>query len=147
MTEDRTIYDQPGINLERMRQLLRVVESIPAYKFDITRWFKPRTVLPDCGCAIGWALTDEWFEQQGFAAFLDHHGVVEPAYLGARGFTAVEQFFGISSGAAEYLFHRDWYVRNPKPKDVAARIKRMIERNEPRRPLSAELASLVGTKA
>ena len=48
--------------VERVRNLIRVVASVPDEKFDIRRWWDP---VNHCGCAIGHAMQDQYFIRQG----------------------------------------------------------------------------------
>ena len=50
-------------SIERVENLIRVVQNIPDDKFDIRRWYDPTL---KCGCAIGHAIHDQYFISQGF---------------------------------------------------------------------------------
>ena len=48
--------------VERVRNLIRVVASVPDEKFDNRRWWDP---VNHCGCAIGDSMQDHYFFRQG----------------------------------------------------------------------------------
>lgn len=79
------------MDLERLRELRRVVSNIPAGHFNMKNW---------CSCAIGHATRDKYFRDIG----LKTDGLYIPAYGGATAFKAAEELFGISDVLAFELF-------------------------------------------
>lgn len=82
--------DSAQISIERIENLIRVVSQVPDAKFDIRRWYDPAS---HCGCAIGHALHDEYFLNQGFS----------PA-LGTNALPDIAKFFDISASRASAIF-------------------------------------------
>lgn len=48
--------------VERLQNLIRVVSGVPDERFDIRLWWNPMT---QCGCAIGHAMQDQYFQTHG----------------------------------------------------------------------------------
>jgi hypothetical protein len=85
-----SIMDNAQMSIERIENLIRVVSQIPDAQFDIRRWYDP---VSHCGCAIGHALHDEYFLNQGFS----------PA-LGTNALPDIAKFFDISALRASAIF-------------------------------------------
>jgi hypothetical protein len=99
---------------------------VPEHKFDIDNWVTGPGYTPlDCGtagCAIGWALTEPWFNEEGLN--LDGDSTA-PVYGGLDGWNAVQAFFGLHSGDAQGLFNQAWNVTE-KPTEVANLIREFV---------------------
>jgi hypothetical protein len=76
--------------VERVRNIIRVVSAVSDEKFDIRYWWNP---MLQCGCAIGYAVHDEYFIKNG----LDDS-------LGPDTINNVAKFFDISPNRAIELF-------------------------------------------
>ncbi len=86
------------IAIERLHNLIRVVENIPPNKFNIKSY---------CGCAIGHALQDPWFISQGLKHLL--YGPI-PIYQGKEGREAICQFFSITYEQADIFYASDYMI-------------------------------------
>ena len=100
----------------RLLQMLRVLDAVPDQDFDLRDWTRGG-VCSTVGCAVGWAMRDDWFRAQG----LERHGDA-PYYAGERGWRAVGKFFDLSEDEALYLFHATSYA-DPSRASVRDRIR------------------------
>ena len=118
------------MNVDRMNELADLIYTIPYEKLDMRRW------INECGtvcCALGWAAQHEPFVKQGLQIkgkdeTLGLFGV--PAYLYLTGYQAAMMFFRIDLPTAEYLFSPDAYFDSPSPKEVAERIREVVQAHE-----------------
>ena len=120
-----------SVNLQAFKELVRVLEEVADDQFDLRGWVR------GCGtiaCAIGWAGSTPWFNNQGFCL-----ARYEPVYLkgsaeGYRyssGWDAVEEFFQITSEKAEYLFEAGAYPEDNRTRQaVIRRIMQFIKQEE-----------------
>ena len=119
------------MNIEALNQMIRVLESVKPYEFDLQNWH--------CGsyaCAIGHACNDQWFIDRG----LSLHSVYSEKYPvfkksnaeQSSGWLAVGQFFDLNRNQAVYLFDVWSYPEKSlaKPSDVIERIKELIAKNQ-----------------
>ena len=91
------------VNVEALKQLTRVLSSVPSSAFGINDW---KT------CACGHATRDPWFQEQGFTHCHD--------------FRTAAAFFGIRQQEAVALFSAPrWTVVTPQT--VIQRIRALIE--------------------
>jgi len=107
---------------QRLEQLARFVESLPAGKLTFSRWYGHGR-----GCAVGLAAAGHpWFLAQGLR--LDSSDSLKdcrPVYGTASDWKAVAAFFDLSPGEARQLFDREGYggrIR-PTPQEVAGKIR------------------------
>lgn len=118
--------------VERLLQVVRVLRELPKGKrFDLGRWYK-------CGstaCACGWAASDPWFRRRGLHLrkyleedFLGEHNTHGPVFQEYTEFTAIDQFFGLSSDETEFLFNEEAYKRGSR-RDVIRRIEKFVRDN------------------
>ncbi len=63
-------------HVERVQNLIRVVSSVPDERFDIRLWWNPSR---QCGCAIGHAMQDQYFQTQGLGNTRGPDSVMEVA--------------------------------------------------------------------
>ncbi len=114
---------------EKFRQLIRVLEGVSDWEFDLGRWGA------ECGtpaCSAGWAARDDWFQFMGykFNKSENHSLFRSPGYDNGEGFKAVSDFFGIHYHVANNLFDggMDFWnkpVNKVSPKDVISKIKEL----------------------
>jgi len=101
----------------RLLGLCRVLESVEDDAFDLRDWARNGS-CNSVACAVGWAIRDDWFGEQG----LTREGR-SPAYGGLTGWKAVRAFFGLSRDEAFHLFHVGKYDDATRPV-VLDRIRR-----------------------
>lgn len=142
------------MNVERLKELQKLLESIPESHFDLGVWLTgfdgegklTSQLLGECGssgCAVGWACTHKPFVDQGLSYKPNTIEGFHPEYKGYFGMDAVEEFFGIEYGFAETLFHPDQYMHkflghdkdgeelwDIKPSDVSTRIQLLLDNPE-----------------
>jgi hypothetical protein len=91
-------------NIERLKQLRRVIEEAPEDRLHMRRWCEKAK----CGtayCAAGWAAVDPWFAENTAIRKIFHvepDGFVEPLACEVMGDLA--KLFGITNRDARYLF-------------------------------------------
>ena len=97
------------MNVEALRQLVRVLKKVPKQRFDLKTWTEqsPRNGKVECGttaCACGWAGADSWFNKQGFS--LSKIGTpqlkIDDYTYGS--WDAVKLLFGLTYTQSEWLF-------------------------------------------
>lgn len=122
------------MNRERLERLADLLEALPengsagenGMKFNLNTWMTCGTVA----CACGHAACDPWFKRQGLRLEYwqtgndDGYGLF---YRHWTHFTAVAQFFQISSDRARHLFSGSNYKRITRPRDVAERIRETLK--------------------
>jgi hypothetical protein len=142
---------------EGHRRLLVLAEfletRVDPKRFDLAEWsaddFLP---TPDCGtaaCACGWAGMLPEFNALGFRLVLvpTHEGsdekAVAPTYKdAAAGWASVQTFFELSYSQTYSLFEMYHYRRPPGPQQVAARIRKLVAKEQ-----SASMQAEVGAVA
>lgn len=132
---------KPEVKIERLTQLIRVLEEVKADKkpFDMLTWFSRLSPVLEqflvgnkkhpCGtvsCAAGWAAQDPWFKRRGFTlvgdGFFEGDTTVEMRGDG-EAFDACETFFDERN-----LFDPCNYLsRKITPSMVIAKVKRLIK--------------------
>jgi len=98
---------------------------------------------PQCGfaaCAVGWACAIPAFRKAGLRMRTTHQTslnfyptlVVKEEHPSEwpQGFDAVNQFFGLSNDASEYMFNPCGYINPPSAKQVAKRIRAFVAKRE-----------------
>ena len=100
----------------RLLELCRVIEGVADDAFDLRDW-NQNGVCRTVACAVGWAMKDEWFRQQG----LGRDGK-SPSFGADKGWKAVRAFFGVDREEALYMFHAGKYERATRDA-VVARIR------------------------
>lgn len=144
---------KPSVQIERLTQLIRVLEEVKADKkpFDMHTWF--RVLYPGwvelslvgnkthtCGtasCAAGWAAQDPWFKRRGFtltASTPDWHryGAGEKT-VHMRGdgteFDACESFFGVRDlfSPCDYVDFAGRWLKKITPFMVITKVKKLIK--------------------
>jgi hypothetical protein len=103
---------------ERLAMLADFVETLPAERLSLTRWFGFGK-----GCAVAWAATDPWFRAQGLR-LEDCESLADcrPEYRQRSDWPAVASFFEISQQEAQMLFGGASGLR-PDPAALAHRIR------------------------
>lgn len=90
------------INIERLTNLRRVVEQAPDHLFHM----RALTEESSCGtarCALGWALVDPWFQQDGIETIKKDHAYtinVKTVDWSSR----LPQYFGLTEINSHNLF-------------------------------------------
>jgi len=130
-----------NVNTANLLKLADFLETVPPEDFSLTEWqtnapkdairLGPIVFRAGCGfagCAVGWAAYSNIFDG------LRLNREAGPVYRGARGISAVENLFGITTRMSEYLF---WEVSYPNhdpidPADVSARIRKLVRKIEAR---------------
>ena len=85
---------------ERLAMLADFVETLPAERLSLTRWFGFGK-----GCAVAWAATDPWFRAQGLRLEdCESLAGCRPEYRQRSDWAAVASFFEISQQEAQMLF-------------------------------------------
>lgn len=97
---------------------------------DVIRGGRPLCGTP--ACAIGWATTLPSFKRDGLKLRNVPGEMVMPVYSDDRGWTAVERFFEVNAGAANYMFSPnsedpDLYVGATAARACADRIDDVLE--------------------
>ena len=98
------------MNVERLKELTKLLSTIPETNFDLDAWSGGENLigveqqnLIECGtvcCAVGWACSHPPFIEQGL-----HWGKYDyPTYEEYSSWNAVVAFFDIPREIAEYLF-------------------------------------------
>src|ERR1700743_712890 len=93
----------PDMNVERLFQLSRVLDSIPACKLNMDRWSS------ECGttcCLAGWARKDAWFVADRWITEIfavDKTGYLIPITMGNT-FYALASMFDITREESYVLF-------------------------------------------
>jgi len=129
----------------RLEHLIKILEGVPPGQFEMENWITDTTrrrmlsyleahpeatssdaeaavLAKDCGtaaCAVGWAMADPLFRQQGFTC--NRYGV--PEFCNKENWVAVRSFFGLTEGTANLLFTSTTYFRATTPKEVIQRIE------------------------
>lgn len=134
---------------DRLLKLANFLETVPRKAFNLKNWqisaaTKPEGDEPgDCGfagCAIGWAAHAKLFRGFTLGPFEDWP-YLQPKYKDKGAWRAVAELMdlpldhdgGLSSRHAEHLFLGNNYAGgNPSPKQVAARIRKFVKREEAR---------------
>lgn len=98
------------IEIERVENLIRVMSELPPHKFNIRAWYDADR---DCGCAIGWAVRDAYFIEQGLKLT-----------LGGDILKTIAQFFSIKRARAEKLFTR--HVGHSSQADMMAALRVLL---------------------
>lgn len=110
------------MNKERLLKLADFLDTVPAEKFDLRTW--------QCGttaCAVGWACTMPEFQDEGLVLANRWPDFIPfPMYIGYTCWTAVKQFFELTSVNADHLFDAGEYEPGATPQDVAVRIRRVV---------------------
>ena len=107
---------------ERLSALADFVESLPAERLSLTRWFGFGK-----GCAVAWAATDPWFRAQGLRLQEpDSLAECRPEYRERTDWAAVASFFDISQRDAQMLFGGGAGLR-PDPCALAGRIRSFLD--------------------
>ena len=107
---------------ERLSALADFVESLPAERLSLTRWFGFGK-----GCAVAWAATDPWFRAQGLRLQeADSLAECRPEYRERTDWAAVASFFDISQRDAQMLFGGGAGLR-PDPCALAGRIRSFLD--------------------
>jgi hypothetical protein len=107
---------------ERLQRLAEVMATVAPEKFDIRGW--------DCGataCAAGHAARDPVLAAEGLLSGPYVGG--DMSYKGARGFSALRVFFGLSPSEIDLIFWQGCYEKNPTPSEVRERILDHLARN------------------
>ena len=127
------------MNIERMKRLSTLLGEVHQERksFNITFFFETNA----CGtvaCAVGWAMFDPWFQEQGLTPRTNAVGkgyMAYPVYKGHHGMDAITAFFDIDTGMADDLFTIHGYktvdVNNPlavkRKIDELLRVHEIIE--------------------
>lgn len=96
-------------------------------------WNGPRMISDFCGtvcCAIGSMPLGEYFQRDGFEFRQGKSGLPNGVLREGKYFDFIESsrgYFGISIETAYWLFTMDGYKVAPTPKQVADRIRRLVE--------------------
>jgi hypothetical protein len=114
------IFKKESIHRDRLLGLCRVLETISDDAFDLRDWARNGS-CDSVACAVGWAMRDGWFVDQGLS-----RADRSPAYGGLTGWKAVRDFFGLSKDEAFYLFHAGKY-QDPNRRAVMTRIRALAE--------------------
>ena len=88
---------KPKQTIERLEQLIRVVEEAP--KLYMRNYWQG-----ECGtayCAAAWAAQDAWFRRRGLHAYEDYAPIF---YRGTCGLSALALFFDISTIQTDFIF-------------------------------------------
>ena len=109
------------VEKQRLRQLCRVLESIPDEAFDLRDWARNGS-CDSVACAVGWAMRDPWFREEGLGRAKKR----SPAFAGQSGWRAVRDFFGLSREQAFELFHAGRY-ETPNRAAVLARLREFAD--------------------
>jgi len=102
---------------ERLCALADLLETIDDRAFDLRDWQRNGS-CDSVACAVGWALRDDWFRNQGLVR--DDRS---PGFRGLKGWRAVRTFFGLNREEAFYLFHAGKYD-DPTREAVLDRVRR-----------------------
>jgi hypothetical protein len=106
---------------ERLLMLADFVETLPAERLSLTRWFGFGK-----GCAVAWAATDPWFRAQGLRLEeADSVSGCRPEYRRRTDWAAVASFFEITEADARTLFGGASGLR-PEPAQLASRIRAFL---------------------
>jgi len=106
---------------ERLSMLADFVETLPAERLSLTRWFGFGK-----GCAVAWAATDPWFRAQGLRLEeADSLAGCRPEYRQRTDWAAVASFFEITPAEAQMLFGGGSGLR-PEPTALAGRIRSFL---------------------
>lgn len=124
------------MNKKRLLTLAKHLDKVAPKKFNLNEW-KCGTVA----CAVGHACTIPEFNKAGLKMepgknrrfrWPIYRSVGEFGPDMSQGWGAVEDFFGLITTEAAYLFHADSYkddYANPTPKLVAKRIRKFVRNN------------------
>ena len=106
---------------ERLEMLAAFVETLPAERLTLTRWFGFGK-----GCAVAWAANDPWFRAQGLR-LEDSEDVARcrPQFRQRSDWDAVAGFFEISTADAQRLLGGASGLR-PDPAELAGRIRAFL---------------------
>ncbi|MGI9295981.1 MAG: hypothetical protein ACR2PS_18515 [Pseudomonadales bacterium] len=132
----RTSIADVDHTVERLSQVVRVLEELPREKqLDLTFWFI-RGKCKSTACAIGEAASDPWFNKQGLKLTRDrvqrYRGMgvtLSPSFAGVRGDDAVDKFFKLEWEETGFLFFPGAYHRGSKH-DVIRRIRSFCKKLE-----------------
>jgi len=106
---------------ERLLMMADFVETLPAERLSLTRWFGFGK-----GCAVAWAATDPWFRAQGLRLEeADSVSGCRPEYRRRTDWAAVASFFEITEADARTLFGGASGLR-PEPAQLAGRIRAFL---------------------
>ena len=116
---------------ERLLRLAGLLDTVPVEHFNLSTWAETWRPCETAGCAVGWAAADPWFRRRGLR--LSGGAWPYPVFRDEVGFEAVEAFFGLTRREAAHLFVYSSYRSGigTRPKTVANRIRRFVERTGP----------------
>lgn len=116
---------------ERIKQAIRVLGSLTKAnrRIDMNSWKRCEMVA----CAAGWMAQDPWFRERGLRlATFDKDSVDnQPTYKGAYGYTALADFFGMTSDQSRHLFSPRSYDIGDRysSRAVAKQLKSFLKEN------------------
>ena len=146
-----------SVQIERLTQLIRVLEEVKADKKPFNMWFWYRPLLNGCelddlvgnkkhscgtaSCAAGWAAQDPWFKKRGFTLgsfspvsdyFHEEGDKVVRMKGDGEAFEACRTFFGAESVFAPsgYCDRDGNEIDRITPSMVIARVKKLIKEIE-----------------
>lgn len=126
------------MNTVRLRQLIKLLKTIPDTNFSLDYWRSEDASKKSIGeelqcgtvcCAVGWACSYKPFNKAGL-----HYFEGSPRYkcevtaTNLTNWTAVETFFGLNNDTAVYLFSDYYYSTRNKttPQQVVDRIEYLL---------------------
>ena len=117
------------MNIQRLQRLIEILKTVPDNKFNINAW------QSECGtvaCAIGWALLDKDFNDQGFVYnSRNPHDLAAPSIVG-KDLSAIESicyFFDIDKKTARNIFYSSGYMHsNPSVRQVIMKLENLIKK-------------------
>ena len=146
---------KPSVKIERLTQLIRVLEEVKADKkpFNMWVWFRDLTNTDapidnvvgnkrhSCGtasCAAGWAAQDPWFKKRGFTLvpYTEEEAVFsclgeKKVYMRGDGteFDACGTFFDETNlfNPGSYCDHKGDWIEKITPNMVIVRTKKLIK--------------------
>lgn len=111
------------MNKQRLRILAEIVEAVPQKQLDMWGWVYD----DECGtvaCAAGHACLSP--RLRGLTLQKQYVHTRQPSYKNHRGWPALHMYFDLTPEEADYIFDPSAYLRKPRPKAVAERIRKLI---------------------
>lgn len=124
------------MNKKRLLKLADYLDTVRLEKFDMNNWgIKEEFSCGTAACALGHAGTMKCFRKSGLKTEFDTLGgqvqftAKNSRYASYFDIEAGEEFFGLNSYEAQYLFLPGTYGARKGPKTVAGRIRRLVRNN------------------
>lgn len=121
-------------NIDRLVHLIGILREVEnngsIFNMDVWATVDPTKSKPVAGCAIGWAMFDQKFQDQGLRPLFPYKGIGEeaisnittPSHAGKTGWDAVGAFFNIDTLTARHIFTRwdisDFETETDRPKTI-----------------------------